>query len=346
MQVNVRDELSLFEESDKISNIRLHANIMTLSSSQLSDAANWIDFEDTQSANGSLDVSWIHGSVSPKHNTDPDIQVHAYNEHTFILRQNMAVHYEAPFMFLLFGNERAILLDTGATRSPAYFPLRQTVDALIDQWLSRHPRSGYGLVVAHTHLHRDHFEGDSQFLDRPHTVMVGRSLEDTTAFYGFSQWPSEQVSFDLGGRQLQVMGSPGHEDAEVSIYDPYTQILFTGDIFYPGRLYIRDWEAFTGSIHRLIQFTEVHPIAHILGCHVEMSIHPRIDYLIRTSYQPYERPPQMTVAQLEALGSAIAVVNGRPGIHPFDDFILYNGVPDRYFSYEAMHPEAEPGAVG
>jgi hypothetical protein len=39
-----------------------------------------------------LGVDWIHGSVSAKHNTDPDIQVHWYDEHTVILRQNMAQH--------------------------------------------------------------------------------------------------------------------------------------------------------------------------------------------------------------------------------------------------------------
>ena len=52
--------------------------------------------------------------------------------------QNMAVHPEAPFMFLLFGNDRTMLLDTGATRSPEFFPLRQTVDELVVQWLARH----------------------------------------------------------------------------------------------------------------------------------------------------------------------------------------------------------------
>jgi glyoxylase-like metal-dependent hydrolase (beta-lactamase superfamily II) len=188
-----------------------------------------INFVLDHAAPGSLEVRWIHGSVSAKHNTDPDIQIHCYNEHTYILRQNMAVHYEAPFMFLLFGNDRAILLDTGATRSPKFFPLRQTVDDLIAQWLTHHPRQSYGLVVAHTHLHRDHFEADCQFSDRPNTQVVGRSLADTIAFYGFQQWPAEIVEFDLGGRVLQVMGSPGHEEAEVSIYDPYTQILFAGD---------------------------------------------------------------------------------------------------------------------
>jgi hypothetical protein len=65
-----------------------------------------------------LDVAWIHGSAAAKYNTDPDVQVHACDEHTYILRQNKAVHYEAPFMFLLFGASRAVLLDTGATANP------------------------------------------------------------------------------------------------------------------------------------------------------------------------------------------------------------------------------------
>ena len=80
-------------------------------------------------------MRWIAGSPSAKHNTDPDIQVYAYDPHTVILRQNKAVHYEAPFLYLLFGNERAMLLDTGATESARYFPLRSTVDGLIERWL-------------------------------------------------------------------------------------------------------------------------------------------------------------------------------------------------------------------
>ena len=41
-----------------------------------------LDFPDV-SALGNLDVAWIHGSPAAKYNTDPDIQVHAYNEHTY-----------------------------------------------------------------------------------------------------------------------------------------------------------------------------------------------------------------------------------------------------------------------
>ena len=91
-----------------------------------------------------LNVAWIHGSEAAKYNTDPDIQVHACDEHTYILRQNKAVHYEAPFMFLLFGGARALLLDTGATASPQFFPLRRTVDSIIGGWLARHPHPDGG----------------------------------------------------------------------------------------------------------------------------------------------------------------------------------------------------------
>ena len=84
-------------------------------------ASAGVGFPDGAGA-ANLDVSWIHGSEAAKYNTDPDIQVHAYDEHTYILRQNMAVHYEAPFMFLLFGGSRALLLDTGATSNPAVLP--------------------------------------------------------------------------------------------------------------------------------------------------------------------------------------------------------------------------------
>jgi hydroxyacylglutathione hydrolase len=253
-------------------------------------------------------VPWIHGSVSPKHNTDPEIQVHFYNEQTVIMRQNMAVHYEAPFMFLLFGSQQAILLDTGATRSAAYFPLRQTVDTLIEQWLTKYPCPNYSLLVAHTH-------------------------------------PQDQVTIDLGGRMLRAIATPGHEEAEVCFYDPYSHLLFSGDILYPGRLYINDWDKFKDSIERLIEFSETYPIEYILGCHVEMSIYPKLDYLIRSSYQPYERPLQMTVAQICSLRTAIEQIQGNPGIYPFDDYIIYNTVPSRYFSFDAIDPNAAPGDV-
>jgi lysophospholipase L1-like esterase len=84
------------------------------------------------------------------------------DRHTFVLRQNKAVHYEAPFLYLFCGNDRALLLDTGATADPGRFPLRETVDAVLADWLADHPRTSCELVVVHTHAHSDHVAGDTR----------------------------------------------------------------------------------------------------------------------------------------------------------------------------------------
>lgn len=290
-----------------------------------------IDFTSGMARPGDLNVSWIHGSESAKHNTDPEIQVHAYDEHTFVLRQNMAVNYEAPFMFVLFGNTRAVLIDTGATASAEFFPLRRVVDALVDKWLAAHPREGYGLLVLHTHPHGDHVAGDAQFAGRPDTLVVDAGQRSAWEFFGFDDdggaaaasaagGPVAQV--DLGGRVLECWPSPGHHSAAVTFYDPYTGILLTGDTVYPGRLYIHDWPAFVDTIDRLIGFCATHPVSHVLGCHIEMSREPGVDYPIYTTYQPEEPPLQLTVEQLRELRRAIDVVDGRPGRHVFPGFVL------------------------
>jgi hydroxyacylglutathione hydrolase len=160
-------------------------------------------------ASGNLNVDWIHGSAA-----DPDIQVHAYNEHTYILRQSKAVHYEAPFMFLLFGDSAALLLDTGATADPRLFPLRRTVDAIIDGWLADHPsHRDYGLLVLHTHPHADHIAADGQFADRPNTVIVGANRDNAWPYFGFADDPDRVAQVDLGGRVLDCLATPGHHEA-------------------------------------------------------------------------------------------------------------------------------------
>lgn len=296
----------------------------------------YIDFTAGTPRAGDLNAAWIHGSESAKHNTDPDIQVHAYDEHTLILRQNMAVNYEAPFMFLLFGNTRAVLIDTGATASAEFFPLRRVVDGLLAAWLAAHPRDGYGLLVLHTHPHGDHVAGDPQFADRPDTVLVGAERDRAWDFFGFKDDAGDgtfrdgavrdgafqPARLDLGGRVLACWPSPGHHAAAVTFHDPYTGFLLTGDTVYPGRLYIQDWPAFVRTIDRLIEFCGTHTVTHVMGCHIEMSREPGVDYPIFTAHQPDEPPLQMTVEQLRQIRRAIDEVDGRPGRHVFPGFIL------------------------
>jgi hydroxyacylglutathione hydrolase len=285
-----------------------------------------IDFTSAAPVAGSFDVVWNHGTRGKGAPAEPAIQVHHYDEHTVILRQSKTVNYEAPFMFLLFGNERALLLDTGATEDPNRFPLRSTVDRLAAEWLERHPRNGYELIVAHTHGHGDHVAGDVQFADRPDTTVVHRELDAVQAFFGFDDaaWPAQTVSFDLGSRILEVFGSPGHHKAAITYYDPWTAILFTGDTVLPGRFYVSDCPAFLATLDRMVAFCDAHPVSHVFGCHVEMTNRPARDYPIGATYQPDERIPQMTFAQLAAARDAARSVASVRGIHRFDDFIIYN----------------------
>jgi hydroxyacylglutathione hydrolase len=274
---------------------------------------------------GSLGVSWRHGTAPGSGDVEPAFQVHCYDEHTYVIRQSKTVHYEAPFLYLLFGGDRALLLDTGATGDPALFPVREVVDQLLATWLARHRRTSYALVVAHTHGHGDHVAGDAQFEGRPETTVVGSDLGSVTDFFGFTRWPDEVVQLDLGRRVLEITGIPGHEDSSITILDRWSGFLLTGDTVYPGRLYVQDMPAFVDSLERLVRLAESGGARHVMGCHIEMSRTAGRDYPVGTTYQPDEPPLQMTVAQLGAVRDAAAGVAGSPGVHAFDDFAIVNG---------------------
>jgi hydroxyacylglutathione hydrolase len=281
-----------------------------------------VDFSAAPAA-GTLDVAWIHGG---KNSNDPLIQVHAYDEHTLILRQSKTVTFEAPFLYLLFGNDRAILFDTGATKDPAQFPLRTTIDGLVAAWLERNPRESYELIVAHTHAHGDHIAGDAQFADRPQTTVVGTGIDDVRSFFGFTGWPDQVVRYDLGGRTLDVTGIPGHHATSIAVFDPWTGFLLTGDTVYPGRLYAFDMPAFVTSLDRLAAFAAERPVTHVMGCHIEMSKRPGRDYPFGAKYQPDEAPLPMTPAQLVEVRDAAHRAAAKKGLYVSDEFIIVNGM--------------------
>lgn len=259
-----------------------------------------------------LDVQWIHGAA-----TDPPLQTHKAAPGTWLLRQSKKVNYEGPFLYLLVGSARAMLIDTGATADPVLFPLRRTIDELIGP--------DFALIVAHTHAHRDHTAADAQFAGRSNTMIVGHSAADVGRFFEITDWPAQEASLDLGGRTLTVMGIPGHEDASIAIFDENTGLLLTGDTVYPGRLYVSDMPAFLESVERLVAFTQNHTVSHVLGCHIEMTTRPGRDYPLGSTFQPHEAPLPMTVTQLVEVRDCAQRVAGRPGAHQFNDFAIFNG---------------------
>lgn len=218
-----------------------------------------------------LPPSWIHGAAG-----EPTLQVQAAAPGLWILRQSKASNYEAPFLYLLAGEDRALLLDSGAEPAAGSdLPLRASVDGLLAQWQRERGRSEVlPLVVAHTHSHRDHVHGDAAFGDRPHTRVVGRSVEEVAGFFGLARWPEGEAGFELGGRELRVLPLPGHDPAHIAVYDPLTRSLFSGDSLYPGLLTVRDLRAYRASAARLAGFARRRPVAQVLGAHIEMSARP------------------------------------------------------------------------
>ena len=267
-------------------------------------------------------VSWIKGSSDCATNTDPAIQVVQYSYDTYILRQNKCVNYEAPFMFLFLGDTKALLMDTGATEDDTKFPLQKTVRKIIEDYEnSRHKQ--LELIVAHTHNHDDHTTGDVQFINKPHTTIVGLEVDKVAAFFKLNNWPLQNNQIDLGNRVLEIIPIPGHEKASIVVYDHKTKILLSGDSFYPGRLYIREWAAYRLSIQRLVDFTAVNKVSYILGNHIEMSKEPGKDYPTGTTFQPNEHRLPLNVAQLNLLNTTLKNIGATPERKILDDVIIY-----------------------
>ena len=267
-------------------------------------------------------ASWIHGTADCSKNTDPPIQIVRYNYDTWILRENKCVNYEAPFMFLFLGHKKALLMDAGATFSESKFPLRKTVDSLVNQW-EKAINMPVELVVAHTHSHGDHTAGDIQFKDNPNTTVVGLKVEDVQSFFKIENWPQETSKFDLGDRMMEIIPIPGHHKTSIAVYDNETKILLSGDSFYPGRLYVNDWQAFKASTQRLVDFTSQHKISYLLGNHIEMTNTPGKDYPIGTTFQPDEHILPLTVKDLLLLNEALISLGDKPTRKILDDFIIY-----------------------
>lgn len=254
---------------------------------------------------GTLPSTWYAGNTNCAGR--PQFSVHAYNDDFFILRQAACTNYEKPFLYLLVGRDRALLLDTGAGGVDVATP----IDSLVRAAAARHARPTIDLVVAHTHAHGDHVAGDTQFVRRPHITLVGRDTASVRRFFGIARWPDDSAVFDLGDRVLDVLPIPGHQPTSIAVYDRRTGVLLTGDTFYPGRLYVRDTAAFARSIARLADFVRRHPVTHILGTHIENTATPYRDYPIGTVDQPNEHALDLTPAQLFELDSVVRGMRGR-----------------------------------
>ncbi len=275
---------------------------------------------------GVLPAAWAPSG--PKCMEISDWQVREYNPNLYIIRQSGCLDYEKPFLYLIFGKERGLLLDTGSRN----FPAAAMVEDVAGKWLARNHRRRIELIVAHSHPHSDHVAGDEQLKNLQSSSLTIRlvpaTVEDTKKLYGIANWPDGMGSVDLGGRVLDAIPIPGHSPVSIALYDRQTGILFTGDSLYPGRLYVNDWAEFAKSTQRLVKFTQGKIVAHILGCHIEQSTTPYLDYPVGTIYQPHEHELALSLGNLLELNEALLSLRGIPKRLAMRDFSIWPMLAD------------------
>jgi glyoxylase-like metal-dependent hydrolase (beta-lactamase superfamily II) len=185
----------------------------------------------------------------------------------FIIEEPL--HVERVKSYLVVGDDRAALIDTGM----GVANIREVVGTLTDK----------PVTVLLSHAHWDHVGGNSLF-DR---ILI-HPAEADELLGGFSndrlrKWfapeqltgplpagvsvetmvipPSEATGslvhgqvVDLGGRQLEVLHCPGHSPGGVVFLDRANRVLFSTDLAYRGFLYAyqgRSLDIYLDSLRRL-----------------------------------------------------------------------------------------------
>ncbi len=211
--------------------------------------------------------------------------VEKIDENTYAISEYK--HWEETHCYLICGNQRAALIDTGLGVSN----IRTIVERLTD----------LPVVVLTTHAHWDHIGGHGLFEhisvhkaeeswlsgEFPLPLQVVKNnltckqcgfpedfcVEEYSIFNGKAQTILNDGDWvDLGDRKLRVIHTPGHSPGHCCFYEPERKYLYTGDLVYKGCLDIfyptTDPTEFYTSIKRIQEI----PAKRILPGHYQLDI--------------------------------------------------------------------------
>lgn len=249
------------------------------------------------------------------------LTVHRYDRDTFILRQSLCTSFEAPFLYMLFGEDAVLVEDTGA----GGIPIGDAIEQVVTFWEDDTGREGpepLDIIVINSHAHGDHVAGNAQLAVRPGFRVVGFGVDAVSSFLGID-WPHEPGELDLGGRVVEVIPIPGHESSHVALWDHGARLLLTGDTLYPGRVFVDDFTELKGSIGKLVEHVADDPPCYVLGTHIEMTDEPGVDFEFGSTHHPDEHPLQLRFEHLQELDDALQAMGDEPVFERHDDFIVF-----------------------
>jgi glyoxylase-like metal-dependent hydrolase (beta-lactamase superfamily II) len=177
---------------------------------------------------------------------------------------------EEVISYLIVGEKRAVLFDTGLgignikrvvgrlTRLPVSVINSHTHnDHVGDNWRFRNV---YGMDTQFTRVNAQGSRDDAQAELEADQICgdlpagFDRKAYATRPFH-ISRWLHDGDRLALGGRTLQVVATPGHTPDSIALLDAGNGLLFTGDTYYPGPIYLyrpeTDLDAYTRSLVRL-----------------------------------------------------------------------------------------------
>ena len=191
---------------------------------------------------------------------------------------------EEVISYLIAGSKQALLFDTGMGIGD--------IRAVVRRLTSR------PVVVLNSHSHNDHVGGNWQFdfvygIDTEFTRKNARgSRQDAQAeiapgevcgdlpknfnsqAYATKPWKISRFIGDgfrinLGGRTVEVIATPGHTPDAVCLFDRANGLLFTGDTYYPGTIWLyrpeTDLPAYRTSLDKLEKLEP--EVKMVMGAH-------------------------------------------------------------------------------
>lgn len=144
--------------------------------------------------------------------------------------------------FLILGEEKALLLDTGAEELDIMALIRTVTDKPV--------------ILVHTHGDGDHTAMDSAFPGLyAHPDEFPVILRFRPELKARLIPTHEGDVFDLGGRSLKVIEAPGHTPGSICLLDEENKILFSGDTVSYGPVFLfgdhRDIRGYRKTLDKL-----------------------------------------------------------------------------------------------